>query len=350
MALPAFTEELRNSNANKPRKTDRNIGMVRFATDEADYEGQGFNAGLSVGQVSRVTFAAPGTLVAGARVYLSFKENRDCEPIDLELHNCETTAKPLAQLVADKINGTIAGSAATYQAIGLNGYSATVPTTPANTVEITGVAGVKFAINPGQFGLTIGTIANPPVPTITLVSSSASAAPIKYGSAVVTNPRLADAAYPKRPNSRLAQKPSSIIYAPTDSPTERIAGIVIARQVTEMPYLGGDCGEDVACDEGSVDCHDCAHYLKLCCHDQQIKVRLEALPAGSTVPVSLIDTPLLYRVATNAANPSTGSLSIKVDATADPTRKMLKNDSFQAVIAEVVDAAQLIVWVQVIAV
>jgi hypothetical protein len=294
------------------------VGDPLYSQCEMNWKGNGRNASRSTGQVSRIVFAAPGTIAAGAQVYLNFKL-ANCTEVILDLHNCGTTALPLAQLLADKINGTGAPGSFTINSSGLVGFSA-VATAATFTVDITGPVGEPFTIESSDFGTTKKGIANPANPTVTTPTVSTCPGKIGYGLAVVTNLALHSTTYQTRGGS-IADELDKIISTPKNHPTEEFVGFSLRSPVNEFPLETGSC-KPKDCSEG-YDCGECAHWMETFKHRNEILVQIEAIPAGTTVPPTLLGLPIFYRHTAGGGNTTLGKPSVLGNA--DATRTLAKN-------------------------
>jgi hypothetical protein len=288
------------------------VGTLRYALGCDDYEAEGFNSAPSTGQVTRITFPLPGTLAPGGRVYLALNQP-DCSTINLELHNCETTAVNLVDLLLTRINGDLIPSIAgtvSFNASDMSGYTAVAPATPVRTVDITGSPGKKFSIVATGFGLTIDGVATPAAPTITTITTAIAAGKVGYGLAIGIDPVAAGLAYPKKVPG-LAQRPNKIISLPNPSPTWRFKGITIRNTEDTLPFLGDSCCEvERDCFEG-YDCCDCVHYVHACCHPQEVLVQLEPFLPTSVIPIGGWEqAPVYYRKVANGNYTQRGALSI----------------------------------------
>lgn len=323
-------------------KAARN-GETKFATCNHDWMGTGYNSALKSGQTTRITFAAPGTIAPGAQVWLTVSLP-DCSTVMIDLHNCNDaggSTQVLADLLLAKINGVAPVGAIAYSQISLPGFTAVKPTTPANSVDITGTAGCKFSIVATGFGVTINGILNPPVPTISTTVSAIAAGKIPYGVAVVANPVANDIAWASVRNESIAKEVSSILSLPTGNTNEEFRGITIRDNNETIPFSGsGDCCDPKDCSEGW-DCHSCLHYVNTCCHTQQIAVQLEPFPAGAVIPPGgWVNTPVFYRITAKTGYPQLGALSIFPtvgDLTVVAARNAATSQEF--VIKEVIDPA-----------
>jgi hypothetical protein len=348
MALDLLTQALRDS---KPldhlRQTNDKVGTIVYAKCHTEsYQRNGINAAKSLPGTKTITFAA--SLAPKGRVSVFIVAN--CERIEIDLFNSLTTPQALPVMLANYINGVAAPGLIATSPVDLQGYSA-IPTVPANpnAVSIVGPPGVNFDIEFGGFGVAIGGVTNPPVPTVTTVAAAVCAGKLYYGDVVVTNAQLNAQAYQDtaKPPGLLTEY-GKIVMAPTGAATEQLGGILINPDLgNDFNALRGlDCCDTTPCEEDGVDCCECAHYFALCCHDQEIRVKLENFTPGTASALSLRGLPVFFRITATAAQ-RRGRVSVKLVAGADATRRPLANAAFEAVVSDVIDAARGIVTIKV---
>jgi hypothetical protein len=321
------------------------VGQPVKAMCADDWQGSGFNGGLSTAQVTTITFASPGTLPIGATVYLSITE-ADTTTYQIELHSCDTvTPTALNQLVADAING-VTSSGGIVVTGDLVGYSASIPSSPANSVNITGKVGVKFTLSYGDFGvnkiINNVSVAMPVIPTTTLVTSASCAGKIYVGRAVVKNVVVAEANYPlSGRGTSIAAEYEKMVSHPTGHPREQFLGWVTRKDDAEVQIA--DCCEELSGEE-TIECNDCVHWVKTSDHDQQIDLQLEPLPSGVSVPGSLVGLPLYYRQAVQSGFDKLGMPAVLLTSSnVNLTLAKSPNSDFQWVITEVLDPATRLV-------
>jgi hypothetical protein len=314
---------------------------------------QGFrsarNAGFSTAQVSQVVFAAPGTLPVGAEVFVTITE-ADCTAKQLRLHSCDTTAAtPLTTLLIEAINGVeapplVAGNPSTIiPTSAMHGYSAELDAA-ANTVNITGKAGVAFTISYGAFGYTVNGIANPATPTTVLVTSASCAAPIHVGCAIVNNVALAATSHPEfsSAGSSIDAEYDSLASLPTGAATERFLGWVLREEQGEIKIQ--ECCETLDCAD-DIPCYGCLHYVETRVGVSDVALHLEQFPAGTTVPASIVGLPIHYRRAAEPGYTKIGAPALSLAAVANANLEVAKNKSTDAqwIVLEILDAATYLV-------
>jgi hypothetical protein len=273
------------------------------------------HAGLS--KIVKLTFSDL-MLKPKSEVYLQVSTS-GCECVTIAIKNCTETDKKITDSVAH-----ISGS--------LPGFNAAIDPTDANSILISGSGNSDFNVTFNGFGITVNGVDTPPSPVATVLQSAGTIPKIGYGVAVVRNPVLhgGDASC----NSVIANSGGDILELPTKHPTEQFAGITIENHSGKITPPSTDCSP-VNCDEG-YDCNECIHYLKTCCHDQQVFVQLEPLPAGTLTPSTMIGLPIFYRTKATATAKN-GALSILGGG--DPDRRVAKNahTDNQWVIKDVID-------------
>jgi hypothetical protein len=294
------------------------VGSLRYTKGCEESESQGFNLATSSGQITTITFPAPGTLPVGGKVYLTLKR-ADCSELALELHSCTgTTPASLADLLVERINGTAAGVSQSDMA----GYSAS-KTSP-TVVVITGPPGKKFTLIPSEFGITrnvalnpatptvFTAVVHPAAPTIAVTTAATATAKIPFGVAVGIDPVATEIAYAGKQTPGISQAYNKIVTLPKPpTSTWKFKGISILDDNRELPMpTSGCCDVEKDCSEG-YDCGKCVHYLNSCCHSQEIAVKLEPFPANAVIPAGgWGQAPLYYRHTAKPGYTQLGALSI----------------------------------------
>ncbi len=321
--------------------TVRLVGDTRFASEEDEWVGRGLNASRGSSQVTRLTFAAPGTLPVGAKVYITISRRVEgiLYPTQIELANNGTSAINLAQTLADRISGTTT-STDPLPRPELIGYSAAiVAASPVVAVDITSPVGESFEIETGNFGVTVNAIAHPAAPAIVTTTAAGSAVAIPFGRAIVTNLALNAANYPSQSGGVIATEYDKLVGLPTNSTTERFAGWASRPGATYItpPYGSRDLE--------AYQPNEPVRYVRSePLHPQQVLLKLEQLPSGTTVPASLVGQPLYYRKLVNGVYQNIGAPSIL--GTGDNTRAAAMDDVTNRpwIVLEVADAASNLVW------
>lgn len=309
---------------------------------------EGRNLARSAGQVSQITFAAPGTLAPNARVTIRITELNCAEKV-IELHHCETTAQPLQQLLLNYLNGvSTVGNLAVASGM-LHGYTGVADGTTA--VDITGPAGMTFTIAYGyEWGRTIDTVVHPALPTTTLQTSANCSGRIPFGRAVVRNALLHKASIPRNtPGGVLEPAYQEIFTLPTGAAVEEFVGIVKYKGLDPfmagMP-MAGCCDDQKSCDPAGVDCGDCMDVFgPCCCVDLQMAVLIEPFATGAVLPSDLENLPLYYRKAANGARTELGTLLVN-PLPADTTVTKAANNSVEFIVVDAIDIATGLVVIQ----
>jgi len=319
------------------------VGDLKYAPRDgnAHFIGNGWNTAKPTSQTSRVTFAAPGTIDPGKKVYLQLVKPNGQEVL-ITLRNDAAVAAPADQILINAVNGSGGLTAPTnYE---LTGYKA-VSVTAGSVVDITGTPGTKFALYANGFGA----VGVPPSATIATTVSAVCAGGIKFGYAVVNNPVLySGAAGVEGAKSIISPEWDRIVSYPSNAPGETFVGIAI-RSINDVQPAGTDgCCDDTQL-TGYYHCNDCVHYINNTDHNNQILVQLEPIPAGTVQAATPINQSVYYRnvVGTGAGQTELGSLSLYNVAGTALARDTGSNQYW--VVKETVDVARRLYYIGLIA-